>query len=101
MPVFEFAGDGPTSAMSGIRPKVAEWRMMKEAADPTAARPEPSAMHGAESRHRLDAYEIRAALSLSAQPSTSMQPDRIHDDDERRTRRTARATPTGRVPCAA
>lgn len=96
MPVFEFAGDGLTSAMSGIRPKVAEWRMMRKAADDldqTSTQPAPmireSAAFAYVSRHDPPATEIRTTTTLSAQPSTSMQPDRRRDDDERRDTRHA------------
>ena len=59
---------------------------MKEAAndlDPTSiTTAKVIATHAAASRHNPHDTEIRTTPTLSAQPSTSMQPDRRCDDDE-------------------
>ena len=73
---------------------------MKEAAndlDPTSiTTAKVIATHAAASRHNPHDTEIRTTPTLSAQPSTSMQPDRRCDDDEvRRAPRHAARPPAG------
>lgn len=100
MPVFEFSGNGPTSAIPGTRPKVAKWRTMKEATN----RPQPDTIRArcTAPSHVITSIPTRSERPILIDlPSIRCLPFLRCDDDERRTRRTARATPAGRVPCAA